>query len=179
EILYNTSEGHRNIAVALQDMWKRHLGISVQLRNEEWKVMISNLREGNYQVARFGWVADYNHPHTFLDTFLSYSQNNWTRYEDPQLDAMVEKAARTADPDESIRLYREAEKRATDATTRLPLYFYTKSTLIKPYVKGYFPNGQNRHPIRWMWIDPSWKTDHDNRPTYPPEELPPPGIIAP
>ena len=95
------------------------------------------------------------------------------------VDAMVEKAARTADPDESIRLYREAEKRATDATTRLPLYFYTKSTLIKPYVKGYFPNGQNRHPIRWMWIDPSWKTDHDNRPTYPPEELPPPGIIAP
>jgi oligopeptide transport system substrate-binding protein len=177
EILYNTSEGHRAIAVAIQDMWKRHLGISVQLRNEEWKVMLKNLRDGHFQIARFGWVADYNHPHTYLDTFLSYSNNNWTHWGDPRFDHLVEKAASTADPLESMRIYRQAEKRAMEAMPRMPLYFYTKSTLIKPYVKGYYPNAANRHKVQWMWIDPDWRSDRDNRPAYPPEELPSPGTI--
>ena len=177
EILYNTAEGHRVIAVAIQDMWKRHLGISVQLRNEEWKVMLKNLRDGHFQVSRFGWVADYNHPHTYLDTFLSYSNNNWTHWEDREFDHLVEKAAATSDPVESMRIYRQAEKRAMDAMARLPLYFYTKSTLIKPYVKGFYPNAANRHKVQWMWIDPDWKSGGDNVPVYPPEELPEPGVI--
>ncbi len=179
EILYNTSEGHRSIAVAIQDMWKRHLGISVSLRNEEWKVMLKNLRDGHFQVARFGWVADYNHPHTFLDLFLSHSQNNWTRYADPKLDALVKRAAATADPVASIQLYRQAEAMVMEAMPRLPLYFYTKSTLIKPYVKGYWPNVANEHPVRFMWVDPRWRSNSKNVAAYPPEELPSPGRIAP
>jgi oligopeptide transport system substrate-binding protein len=179
EILYNTSEGHRAIAVAMQDMWKRHLGISVQLRNEEWKVMIKNLRDGHFQVARFGWVADYNHPHTYLDTYLSYSQNNWTNWSDPKFDHLVEQGAATADPVESMRVYRQAERLAMDAMSRMPLYFYTKSTLIKPYVKGYFPNPSNRHKVQWMWIDPNWQAGGENVPAYPPEELAAPDLIEP
>jgi oligopeptide transport system substrate-binding protein len=178
EILYNTSEGHRKIAVAIQDMWKTNLGITVQLRNEEWKVMLKNLRDGHFQVARFGWVADYNHPHTWLDIFLSYSNNNWTHWADPKYDALVEKAAATADPDESIRLYRDAESMAVESMSRMPLYFYTKSTLVKPYVKGYYPNGANRHRVRWMWIDQDWKNNKTNVPAYPPRELPKPGTIV-
>ena len=177
EILYNTSEGHRKIAVAVQDMWKRHLGISVTLRNEEWKVMLKNLRDGHYQVARFGWVADYNHPHTWLDIFLSYSHGNWTNWADPKYDALVERAAATADPVRSIELYRDAEMRAIEGMARMPLYFYTKSTLIKPYVKGFYSNATNRHNLRWMWIDPDWKKNKENVPSYPPREFPEPGTL--
>ena len=172
EILYNTSEGHRKIAVAIQDMWKRHLGISVQLRNEEWKVMIKNLRDGNFQLARFGWTGDYNHPHTWMDTFLSYSANNFTNHENPAFDALVAKAASEANPQESIRLYREAEALIAADMCRLPLYFYTKSTLVKPHLKGYWGNAQNRHFVRWMWIDEDWRNNPENTPAFPPEALP-------
>src|SRR5204863_2475555 len=115
EILYNTLEGHKQIAVAIQDMWKRQLGVSATMRNEEWKVMLKNVRDGNFQVVRFGWVADYNHAHTFLDTFLSFSPNNRTGWKDTDFDALLKKAAATAEPKESIRLYRLAEKRVVDA----------------------------------------------------------------
>ena len=179
EVLYNTSEGHRAIAVAAQALWKEQLGISVTLRNEEWKVMIKNLRDGHFQVARFGWVADYNHPHNFLDTFLSYSANNMTRWKDAAFDALVARAAAEPDPQKSIALYREAEARAVHAVPRLPIYFYTKSSLIKPYVKGYYPNAMNRHPIHWMWIDEAWRTDKENRPAHEPRELASPARFAP
>jgi oligopeptide transport system substrate-binding protein len=178
EILYNTSEGHRAVAVAIQSMWQQELGVRVQLRNEEFSVMLKSLRDGQFQVARFGWAADYNHPHTWLETFLSYSGNNWPKWKDKEFDALVEKAAATADPAESIRRYREAELRTVEAMPRMPLYFYTKSTLTKPYVKGYWDNAQNQHHIRYIWIDPDWRNGGENVPAYPPREFPKPGRIA-
>jgi oligopeptide transport system substrate-binding protein len=178
EILYNSGEAQKKIAVAIQSMWKDHLGITVQIRNEEWKVMIKSLRDGHYQVARLGWYADYNHPLTFLETYVSTSANNWTRFADPKLDALLEKAGATADPVESISLYRQAEQLAHDGMARLPLYFYTRTTMIKPHVKGYFPNSRNKHGIRWMWIDPNWGSDAVNRPAYEPQAFPAPKIVA-
>ncbi|MSP24215.1 MAG: peptide ABC transporter substrate-binding protein [Myxococcales bacterium] len=179
EVLYNTSEGHRAVAVAVQALWKKHLGVSVTLRNEEWKVMIKNMRDGHFQVARFGWVADYDHPHNFLDTFLSYSQNNMTRWRDEAFDEVMARAAAEPDSKRSIALYRQAEERAVHAMPRMPIYFYTKSWLIKPYVKGFYPNAMNKHPIHWMWLDESWRANPENRPAHVPHELPPPGSYAP
>lgn len=180
EILYNTSEGHRAIAVAIQGMWKQHLGVSVTLRNEEWKVMIKNLRDGRFQIARFGWVGDYNHPHSWLETFAGYSGNNWTHWKDPKFDQMLAEAAATKDPDVSMSRYRDAEARAVEAMPRMPIYFYTKSTLIKPYVRGYYPNAANRHNICWMWIDPAFDPARgpvENRPAMDPGTFPPPGSM--
>src|SRR5690606_18958876 len=174
ELLYNTSEGHRALAVAIQDMWKRHLGISVQLRNEEWKVFIKNLHGGHYQIARFGWIGDYNHPHSWLETFASYSHNNFTGYADPAFDALIAKAARTADRAESMKLYRDAEAMLVEARPRLPLYFYTKSSLVKPYVKGFWANVANVHDFRFMWIDPDWKQGGPNVSAIPIRTLPEP-----
>lgn len=175
ELLYNTSEGHKQIAVAVQDMWKRHLGVSVALRNEEWKVMLKNVRDRNFQIVRFGWIADYDHPHTFLDTFLSTSPNNRTGWSSPEFDALVERAAATANREASIDLYRRAEGLAVDAMPKIPLYFYTKSTLMKPYVKGFRFNAKNRHHLAWMWIDPSFATDARDEPAFEVPRFPEPG----
>ncbi len=158
EILYNTSEGHRKIAVAIQDMWRRHLGISATLRNEEWKVMLKNLRDGNFQIARMGWIADYNHPQTFLDNFLSFSPNNRTRYVDKELDEVLRRAAATRDATASMALYRQAERRAVDGMSRIPIYFYTKNTMVKPWVKGFHFNARNQMQPRWMWMDLDWRS---------------------
>ncbi len=175
EVLYNTSEGHRKVAVAIQDMWKRHLGVSVTLRNEEWKVMLKNVRDRNYQIVRFGWVGDYDHPQTYMDTFMAESPNNRTGWKSAAFDALVTRARATGDVQKSMALYREAEKILIDEAPKLPLYFYTKVALIKPYVKGHHFNKRNEQLIHWMWIDPSWQTNASDEPAMKPEVLPPPG----
>ena len=70
EILYNTSEGHRKIAVALQQMWKKHLNIDVTLLNQEWKVYLDTVSNHHYEIARAGWIGDYVDPNNFLDMFF-------------------------------------------------------------------------------------------------------------
>lgn len=173
ELLYNTNEGNRAIAVVMQDFWRRHLGISVQLRNEEWKVFLKTVASGNYQIARGGWTAEYNHPLTWLALFLSYSPQNRTGWADPQYDALVKEASQTADPALSIRKFREAERRAVDGMARIPLYFNTKSSLVKPWVRGYYPNPRAIHHMQWLWIDE--RGTAENRPASDPLEYPPPG----
>ena len=183
EILYNgaagATSGHPAIALAIQSMWQDQLGISATLRNEEWKVLLKNMRDGNYQIARLGWAADYNHPHTYLETFLSTSPNNWTRWRDPGFDALIGKAAAEGDAIASVKLYRQAELRALEQMPRLPLYFYTKASLAKPYLRGFYPNAMNRHPVHFMWHDAEWRQHPNNDPAFAPHELAAPGKIAP
>ncbi len=175
ELLYNTSEAHKKIAVAIQDMWKRHLGISVTLRNEEWKVMLKNVRDRNFQVVRFGWIGDYDHPQTFMDTFMAKSPNNRTGWKSAAFDDLVQKARSTGDTAESMKLYRQAETILTDEVPKLPLYFYTKNGLVKPYVKGFHFNRRNEQLIHWMWIDEGWQSNPSDEPAFAPEVFAPPG----
>jgi oligopeptide transport system substrate-binding protein len=178
EVIYNSNEGHRQVAVAIQDMWKQHLGITVALRSEEWKVMLKSYRDGQFQVIRLGWVADYDHPQTFLEQFLSDNPQNQTGWREPRFDEMLRRAAATADPAESIRLYQEAESLAVTAMARMPIYFDTRSTLVKPWVKGFWGSTLNPHLVQYLWIDPDWRKGGENVPAYLPEELPPPGRIG-
>ncbi len=178
ELLYNTSEGHRAIAVAIQDMWKRHLGVSITLRNEEWKIMLKNVRDRNFQIVRFGWIADYDHPQTFMDTFMAKSPNNRTGWTNTRFDDLVTKARMTPDETESMRLYTEADTILADEVPKLPLYFYTKTTLIKPYVKGFHFNRRNIQSPTWMWIDPSWQSDASDPAAFEPDAWPAPGDYA-
>lgn len=139
--------------------------------------MLKNMRDGHFQIARLGWSADYNHPNTYLETFASSSPNNWTRWKSPEFDALLARAAATAEPARSLALYREAEELAVEAMPRLPLYFYTKATLAKPYLRGFYPNPMNRHPVRWLWIEPEWRTRPGNEPAFEPLELGAPGRL--
>ncbi|MEZ4309899.1 MAG: peptide ABC transporter substrate-binding protein [Polyangiaceae bacterium] len=177
EILYNTNEGNRAIAVAIQSFWRKHLGIQVAVRNEEWKVMLKNIQEGSFQIGRGGWIAEYNHPETWLDTFLSFSPQNQTGWGDPEFDRTMKEAAQTADPTESIRKFRVAEKIAVDAMVKIPLYFYTRNVLIKPWVRGFHPNPRNTHHAQWLWIDETGAAKEE--PAMPPLDFAPPGPFAP
>jgi oligopeptide transport system substrate-binding protein len=178
EVVYNNNEGHQKAAVAIQDMWKRNLGVSILLRSEEWKVMLNRYREGQFQVIRLGWTADYDHPQTFLEQFLSENPQNQSGWGDPRFDAAMKQAAATAETEESIRLYRKAESIALEAMPRLPLFFETRSTLVKPWVKGFWGSSLNPHLVQYLWIDPDWQRGLPNEPAYLPAELPLPGRIA-
>ncbi|MDI1483602.1 peptide ABC transporter substrate-binding protein [Polyangium sp. y55x31] len=172
ELLFEGSLDSRQFAVAVQDMWRRHLGIMVELRSEEWRVMLQDLRAGRFQIARSGWAADYDHPHTFLSTFLARSPTNTTGWSDPEFEALVERAAATADAHQSIRLYRRAEERAVRGACRIPFYFHTRPTLTKPWVEGLSPSGMGIHLIRWL------SAEGNGAPLPPARPFPPPGKIG-
>lgn len=167
-LTYNTSEGHKQVAEAIQQMWKDVLGVTVELENQEWKVFLATAEMKNFQLCRMGWTADYADPFTFLELLTSTCGNNHSNWSDPAYDRLLEEANREADPATRLAKFREAEALALEAQPLIPLYTYTRSQLVKPYVRGIWGNHQDRHPWKAIWIDAS-------APAEPAADPPPPG----
>ena len=137
EILYNTSEGHRKLAVAIQQMWKINLNIDVVLNNQDWKVYLDNVDNGHYQIARAGWIGDYVDPNTFLDMWVSEGGNNRTGWSNPDYDTLVLKQSPTAaNRADRYQAFQRAEAILLEEMPILPIYFYTRNNLVRPSVKG-------------------------------------------
>lgn len=88
-LLYNTSENHQKIAIAVASMWKKNLGVDVKLQNQEWKTYIDSRNTGNFDVIRASWVGDYNEPSTFLSLLTSTHSGNISRFNDPAYDKIL------------------------------------------------------------------------------------------
>lgn len=135
ELSYNTSEGHKAIAEAIQAMWKANLGINVELRNEEWKVFQESRQNGNYQVARHGWIGDYSDPMTFLEMWTTGAGTNDAKYANPAYDKLIadSKLAAGADRDE---LLKQAEALLAQDMPVLPIYYYTNVAMMRTTLQG-------------------------------------------
>ncbi len=139
EYLYNTNENHKAIGEALQNMWKTQLGVDVTLNNQEWAVFLSTRKEGNYGIARNGWIADYNDPMSFLDMWLTGGGNNDAQYTRPEYDAAIKKAYAATDPAERMKYMHEAEDMIIGEDNALaPIYFYTQKYMLDPSIKGMY-----------------------------------------
>lgn len=134
EILYNTSDNHRRIAEAVQQMWRETLGIEVGLYNQDWKVYLSSMNNLDYDIVRGSWIGDYLDPMTFLDLFVTDGGNNRTGWASPGYDALIAQANQTADPAERAAVLREAEAVLLEEAPVLPIYVYTRLNLISPHV---------------------------------------------
>ena len=152
-LTYNTSEGHKQVAEAVQQMWRDVLGIRVELENQEWKVFLSTAEMNNFQLCRMGWTADYADPFTFLELLTSACGNNHSNWSDPAYDRLLKEANREPDPAVRLAKFREAEALALEQQPLIPLYTYTRTQLVKPYVRGIWGNHQDRHPWKYIWID--------------------------
>ena len=137
DILYNTNEGHKKIALAISSMWKHNLGVQAKLNNMEWKTMVSALNEGDFGVSRYSWNGDYNDASTFLDILTSSSSANSGKWFNKEYDALLSKAHDSQDGAERNRLYQQAEAVIEADAPIAPVYFYVKSRLLKPNIKGY------------------------------------------
>ena len=169
-LIYNTSESHKQIAVAVQQMWKKHLNVEVRIQNQEWQVYLSKLEKMDFQIARMGWIGDYPDPYTFLDLMASYSGNNHSGLADEQYDALLQQSKTELDHQQRLAILRQAEQHLMNQQPVLPIYVYTRSQLIKPYVRGIWSNYQDRHPWKYLWIDEKW---YDGVP-FPDADPPPP-----
>lgn len=151
---FNTSENHKKIAEAIQDQWKKEFGIDVKLENKEWKVFIEDLHQGNFQIARMGWLADYNDPLTFLDLFKEKDGgNNDTRWENPKYKEALNLSAVEADREKRTKLLAQAEQILMEDMPILPIYFYTDSWVKKENIKGVIVDGQGNVDYKWATID--------------------------
>ncbi len=171
---YNTSEGHKQIAEAIQQMWKEHLGIEVVLENQEWKVYLKTLKQMEFQVGRMGWIGDYNDPYTFLEVLSMHNGNNHSGWASEEYEVLLERANATADRQERLRILREAEEMVVEELPVLPIYVYARLDLVKPYVRGHWSNIMNLHPLKWMSIDERF---YDGVPSEWSAEDPPPPLI--
>jgi ABC-type oligopeptide transport system substrate-binding subunit len=158
---FNTSEGHKQVAEAIQAMWQQELGITVELENQEWKVFLANAEQMNFQISRMGWIGDYADPYTFLELLTGDCGNNHSNWSSKAYDALLEQANQHNDPEERLKILRKAEAFALEEQPLIPLYVYTRTQLIKPYVRGIWGNHQDRHPWKYMWIDDSFELDEE------------------
>lgn len=159
EILYNTSEGHRKIAVALQQMWKKHLNIDVVLLNQEWKVYLDTVSNHHYEIARAGWIGDYVDPNNFLDMFLCNGGNNRTRWCNPEYDQIIlQQVPKAKTHQQRLELFQKAETILLDEMPVIPIYISTSNNLVHSTVKNFGRNILNQANYREMYLE-SEKTE--------------------
>ena len=151
EIRYNTSENHKNTAVAIQEQLKP-LGIEVTLLNTDTKTHYGHLEQkGDYDVARAGWIADYQDPETFLGISRKASGNNYSSYDSPKFEEAMDKAAAAGgNPEERLKLLSEAERVMIDEVGNIPLLYYSFHNIVSPKLVGFDDNVMDVHPSRFI-----------------------------
>lgn len=146
ELLYNTSEDHQRIAIAVQSMWKEVLGADVELVNHEFKVMISRIRDmDDTNAFRLSWAGSYLDPQAFLQLFETANPNNLTGYSNLNVDSLLEQSATELDPTRRMSLLQEAERLALADFPLVPLYFFVNKHMIADDIEGYEPNALDVH----------------------------------
>ncbi|MET3813506.1 oligopeptide transport system substrate-binding protein [Pantoea sp. UYEF8] len=154
KLLYNTSESHQKIAIAVASMWKKNLGVDVTLENQEWKTYIDSRNSGNFDVIRASWVGDYNEPSTFLNLLTSGNSSNIARFSNAEYDAVLARASKETSDQARNSDYNRAEQILAAQAPIAPIYQYTNGRLIKPWVKGYpITNPEDVAYSRELWIE--------------------------
>lgn len=150
-LMFNTSEGHRKIAQAIQQMWKDVLGVTVNLTNQEWKVYLKTITEDAPQVYRLGWCADYPDANNWvLEVFHSTLSSNRIKWHNAEFDRVTEEAARESDPAKRLELYKRAEQILCEEEAAMaPIYFYTMVNVSKPYLQRTFAPMGGDHVKDW------------------------------
>ena len=137
--LYNTSDNHKKIGEALQQQWQTALGVEVKLENQEWAAFLETRKNGEYQIARNGWIADYTDPISFLDMWLTGGGNNDAQYSNADYDAAINEAKSSADPEVRMAAMHRAEDIIMGQDWALgPIYFYTQKYMLNTDVKGMY-----------------------------------------
>jgi len=154
-LLYNKSELNEQIAVEIQAMWKKELGITIELRNQEWASYLDSLDHLNFDIARSSWVGDYPDPNTFLDCLVTGRGNNRTGWSNPRYDRLMTEANQQVDPAKRFELFQQAETiLVRDEAPIVPIYYFAGIMLYDgKRLGGIAGTLVDDHPLRTMY----WK----------------------
>jgi len=154
ELLYNSSETHRLIAEAVQENWRRELGVHVRLSNMDNASVLAARRSGSFQLLRSSWTGDFVDAQNFLELWTSDNANNFTTWSDPAYDALVTEAGGCRDASRRAALLSQAEERLLAAVPVIPIYHYAHACLIRRTVKGWHSTLLDHHPYKHVWLEP-------------------------
>ena len=135
ELMYNSEGAHKEICQIIQQNWEK-IGINVELTNQEWAVFLNTRQQGDYQIARHGWIGDYIDPMTFLDLWTTGGGNNDAGFSNARYDELIAAAKVETDSEKRLEMLREAEDILMDEMPILPIYYYTTVTAANENVKG-------------------------------------------
>ncbi len=131
-------------------MWKQ-LGVEAELFNTEVKVHYNDLQEHDFQVARAGWVADYNDPENFLSLLrVKTGPMNYGQYENAEYDRLMDESDAITDSAKRNELMHEAETIMLADMPVIPIYHYVSKNLVSPKIQGWVDNAKNKHRTRWL-----------------------------
>lgn len=149
------SDLDQDVAVELQSMFRRELGVTVQLQRQEWTALLESQQRIDYDISRSSWVGDYNDPNTFMDMFVTDGGNNETGWSNKHYDELIAAAGRENDPEKRFAIFREAEKiLVTDEAPICPLYYYVGIQFYDAEkLGGIEANLLDEHPLKTMY----WK----------------------
>lgn len=139
-LLYNTSENHKKLAVAIGSMWKKTLGVEVTLENQEWKTYLESKKQGDFEVARAAWCGDYNEASTFTSLMEGGNTTGGIHYKSDAYDKLIKQAIETTDEAQRQKLYYAQETLLAEDMPLAPIYQYVKARLLNPAVGGYAVN---------------------------------------
>ncbi|CUA83598.1 ABC-type oligopeptide transport system, periplasmic component [Gulbenkiania indica] len=150
---YNTSEYHKKMAIFAASEWKTKLGLDTQLENMEFKVLLKKRHDGDFQIARNGWVADYNDATTFLTLVQCKSDQNDNFNCNPKAEELIKQGNASQDAAKRKQLLTQAAKLVMEDYPMLPLLQYTVPRLVKSYVGGYsLKNPMDRYRSKDLYI---------------------------
>lgn len=146
ELRYNTVGGHKNVALAIQSMWRQVLGVNAVLRNEEFRVFISNVSAmKGTETYRLSWTGDFNDAYTFLQLFESSNSNNLTGYSNSLVDRELSRAEIALGLSVRQQHLETAERIAMAEQPVIPIYFFVSKHLVKKEIRGWTANVLDVH----------------------------------
>ncbi len=150
EIRFNTSENHKNTAIAIADMLKP-FGLEASLFNSDTKTHYGYLEQkGNYDLARAAWIADFKDPYTFLALSETGNGSNYSIYSNPKYDELLKQAASEGDAAKRMAILADAEAIITEDISYIPLLYYSYKNLVSPKLSGFEQNVMDIHPTRFI-----------------------------
>lgn len=153
KLAYNTSEYHKKMAIFAASEWKTKLGINVELEAMEFKVLLKKRHDGTFQIARNGWLADYNDATSFLALVRCDSDQNNNFNCNRKAEALIDEGTNLTDPDKRKALLTQAATMIMEDYPIIPLLQYSLPRLVKPYVGGYsLENAQDRFRSKDLYI---------------------------
>ena len=154
EVQSYSSDSSVRTLEAIQEMWKRQLGVHITITPLEQRTLFQNKRSLNYTIAFSAWIADYADPATFLNTMTTGNGNNWAAWSDPEYDRLIAAAGATADNARRYELFQQAEAILLEQAPLIPLFYGEQPHLVRPEVRNWHPSKLNFVWFKNVWLGP-------------------------